>query len=141
MYTDCRVNRYKTREIIELQRNNENKELTRVLGLQKSPKRSDLQIEILLPWESALKWGLGGMQPGSTPSGHSDEIAFTCAPAADSALASGGQSEGSGRDSTVPIQTAEATAFHKCVPYHLYQSFQQEGLRDIMCSNSFEVSQ
>lgn len=48
MYTDCRVNRYKTREIIELQRNNENKELTRVLGLQKSPKRSDLQIEILL---------------------------------------------------------------------------------------------
>jgi len=33
------------------------------------------------------------VQPGSTPSGHSGEIAFTCAPAADSALASGGQSE------------------------------------------------
>jgi len=32
-------------------------------------------------------------EPGSTPSGHSGEIAFTCAPAADSALASGGQSE------------------------------------------------
>jgi len=30
---------------------------------------------------------------GSTPSGHSGEIALTCAPAADSALASGGQSE------------------------------------------------
>ena len=28
-----------------------------------------------------------------TPLGHSGEIAFTCAPAADSALASGGQSE------------------------------------------------
>ena len=35
-------------------------------------------------WESALKWGLGG---------HSGEIVFTCAPAADSALASGGQSD------------------------------------------------
>ena len=43
---------------------------------------------ILPPWESALKWGLGGVEPG-----HSGEIAFTCAPAADSALASGGQSE------------------------------------------------
>jgi len=41
----------------------------------------------LPPWESALKWGLG------VTSGHSGEIAFTCAPAADSALASGGQSE------------------------------------------------
>jgi len=34
-------------------------------------------------------WALGG----ATPSGHSGEIAFTCAPAADSAFASGGQSE------------------------------------------------
>jgi len=50
-------------------------------------------MENLLPWESALKWGLGGVQPGSTPSGHSGEIAFTCAPVADSALTSGGQSE------------------------------------------------
>jgi len=33
------------------------------------------------------------MKPGSTPSGHSGEIAFTCALVADSALASGGQSE------------------------------------------------
>jgi len=32
-------------------------------------------------------------QPGSTSSGHSGEIAFTCAPADDSALASGGQSD------------------------------------------------
>ena len=56
-------------------------------------KRKDLQTEILPYWESALKRGLGGVEPGSTPSGHSGEIAFTCAPAADSALASGGQSE------------------------------------------------
>jgi len=61
--------------------------------LQKGSKRSDLHIEILPPWESALKWGLGEVQPGSTPSGHSGEIAFTCAPAAASALTSGGQSE------------------------------------------------
>ena len=72
-----------------LQRSND---LTHVLGLQKGSQGSDLQIEILPPWESALKWGLGGVQPGSTPSGHSGEIAFTCAPAADSALASDSQS-------------------------------------------------
>ena len=34
-----------------------------------------------------------GSKRVSTPSGHSGEIAFTCAPAADSALPSGGQSE------------------------------------------------
>jgi len=55
--------------------------------------RGDLQIEILPHWESTLKWGLGDVEPGFTPSGHLGEIAFTCAPAADSALASGGQSE------------------------------------------------
>ena len=59
-------------------------------GLQ---EEGSLHLEILPPWESALKWGLGGVEPGSIPSGHSGEIAFTCAPAADSALASGGQSE------------------------------------------------
>lgn len=34
-----------------------------------------------------------GEEPGSTPSGHSGAIAFTRAPAADSVLASGSQSE------------------------------------------------
>ena len=87
------VYRYWTREIITLQRRNEIKELTHVLGSQKGSKRSDLQLETLPPWESALKWGLGGVEPGSSPSGHSGEIAFTCASAADSALTSGGQSE------------------------------------------------
>jgi len=70
-----------------------NKDLTHALGSQKGSERKDLQIEILPPWESALKWGLGAGEPGSTPCSHSGEIAFTCAPAADSALASGGQSE------------------------------------------------
>jgi len=63
------------------------------MGSWKDSKSDDLQIEILPHWESALKWGPGGVQSGSTPSHHSGEIAFTCAPAADSVLASGGQSE------------------------------------------------
>jgi len=37
------------------------------MDLQEGSKRSDLQTEILPPWESALKWGLGEVQPGSTP--------------------------------------------------------------------------
>lgn len=71
-----------------------NKALTPVLGSRKGSQRSDLRVEILPPRESALKWGRGGRgEPGSTPSGHSGEIAFSCAPAADSAPASGGPSE------------------------------------------------
>jgi len=35
-----------------------NKDLTRVQGSQKGSKRKDLQIEILPPRQSALKWGL-----------------------------------------------------------------------------------
>ena len=60
---------------------------------QKGPKRSDLQREILPQWKSALKWSLGEVEPGSTPSDHTGEVAFTCAPMADLVLASGGQSE------------------------------------------------
>ena len=89
-YADCKVNRYTG---IGPERLLHYKELTHSLGSGKGSKRSNLQIEILPPWESALKWGLGGVEPGFTPSGHSGEIAFTCAPEADSVLASGGQSE------------------------------------------------
>lgn len=92
-YYECMANRYWTREIIALQRSNEIKILPISWAWGRALKRNNLQIEILLPWESALKWGLGGVEPGSTPSGHSGEIVFTCAPAANSALASGGQSE------------------------------------------------
>mgnify|MGYP001855361624 CR=1 FL=1 len=60
---------------------------------RKGAKRSDLQREILPLWESALKWGLGELDPGSTPSGSTGGVASTCAPMADSALTSGGQSE------------------------------------------------
>jgi len=40
------------------------KGLTHVPGSKKGSKGSDLQIETLPPWESALKWGLGGVEPG-----------------------------------------------------------------------------
>jgi len=88
----CLVNRYWTRQITALQRRNE-EELTRVQGSPKGSKRTELQREILPPWESALKWGRGGVEPGCSPSSHSGEIAFASAPAADSTLTSGGQSE------------------------------------------------
>ena len=78
-----------------------NKDLTRVRGSQKGSKRKDLQIEILPLWESALKWGLGG---------HSGEIAFTCAPAADSALTSGGQSEVQAVIQQFPYKSTSNTA-------------------------------
>jgi len=83
----CRATRYWTREIITLQRSNE-LELTHVLSSQKGSKTNDHQIEILRSWESSFNWGLGGGgEPGSTPSGHSGEIALPYAPVADSALA------------------------------------------------------
>ena len=37
---------------------------------KKPSKQSDLQKKILPQWQSALKWGLGEVEPGSTPSGH-----------------------------------------------------------------------
>ena len=41
---------------------------------EKNIKRSNLQKEILPQWQSALKWGLGEVEPGSTPSGHTGEL-------------------------------------------------------------------
>jgi len=71
-----------------------NRKLTCVLGSPKGfqevwfPER-----KILLPCESALKWGLGEVEPGSSPFSCTAGVASTCAPVADSALASDGQSE------------------------------------------------
>jgi len=48
--------------------------LTHVLSLQKNSKGSNLQKEILPQWQSALQWGLGEVQPGSSPSGHAAEL-------------------------------------------------------------------
>jgi len=50
---------------------------------RKGSKWSDLQREILTLGESALKWVLGEVEPGSTPSGHTKGCD----------LASSGQSE------------------------------------------------
>ena len=56
----------------------------------KTPQGRNLQPKILPQWQSALKWDLREVQPGSTPSGH--RIAFTCAPRADQVLFPGDQS-------------------------------------------------
>ena len=40
----------------------------------KTPQRRSLQKESLPQGKSALKWGLGEVQPGSTPSGHTAEL-------------------------------------------------------------------
>ena len=104
-YTDCKVDRYRTREIIVLQRSNENKELTHVLVSQKGSKRSDLQIEVLPSWESALKWSLGGVEPGS------NSLRWNCVHLCRCSWLSTRlrwSIRGSGRYSTVPIQV------HKC---------------------------
>jgi len=48
--------------------------LTGGVGSQENFRRSNLQTEILPQWQSALKWGLAEVQPGSTPSGHTAEL-------------------------------------------------------------------
>lgn len=40
----------------------------------KTPQRRDLQSETLPEWQSALKWGLREVQPGSTLSSHTGEL-------------------------------------------------------------------
>ena len=39
-----------------------------------TPQGRDLQPGILPQWQSALKWGVGEVQPGSTPSGHTARL-------------------------------------------------------------------
>jgi len=41
---------------------------------EKNIKRSNLQKEILSQWQSALKWGLGEVEPGSTPSSYTSTL-------------------------------------------------------------------
>ena len=48
--------------------------LWRTTLTRKTPQGKHLQTEILPQWQSALKWGLGEVQPGSTPSGHTAEL-------------------------------------------------------------------
>ena len=47
----------------------------KIPGMQgKSSPRRNLQKEILPQWQSALKWGLREVQPGSTPSAHTVQL-------------------------------------------------------------------
>jgi len=48
--------------------------LTHVLASQKNSEGSSLQKEILPQWQSALKWGLGEVEPVSTLSSHTGEL-------------------------------------------------------------------
>jgi len=48
--------------------------LTHIRGSQKNSKGSKLQKDILHQRQAALKWGLGEVQPGSTPSRHTGEL-------------------------------------------------------------------
>jgi len=47
---------------------------------RKTPQGSDLQPEILPQWQSALKWGLRGVEPGSTHSGSTGELPSSVLP-------------------------------------------------------------
>ena len=68
--------------------------LTCVVGLQKRKlsQRSSLLKETLSQWQSALKWGLGEVQPGSTPPGYTGELPSPVLPQL-TLLTSGGQLE------------------------------------------------
>lgn len=59
--------------------------------MRKNPQRKDLQKKILPRWQSALKWCLREVQPGSNLL-VAQLIAFTCAPRADWILSPGAQS-------------------------------------------------
>ena len=43
--------------------------LTCFLGSQKNSRENSHQKDTLPQWQSALKWGLGEVDPASTPSG------------------------------------------------------------------------
>ena len=73
------------------------------LGPQgKIPQGRDIQPETLPQWQSALKWGLREVQPGSTPSGHTAELPSPVLPGLTRSFPQ--VLSGSGHDSTVPIQ-------------------------------------
>jgi len=75
----------------------------------KTPPKRDLQKEILPQWQSALKWGLREVQPGSTPSGHTGESPSPLAPRADLVLSPAAQSV-----VQVVTQQLPYTEIHSC---------------------------
>ena len=75
--------------------------LTCVIGLQKKLQEEQSPEKDPSPWQSVLKRGLGEVQPGSTPSGHTDELPSSVLPWLTQCLP--WVIRGSGCDSTVPI--------------------------------------
>jgi len=56
------------------------KEMYWLVSEDLSSQGKDLQPEILLQQQSALKWGLREVQPGSTPSSHTGELPSSVLP-------------------------------------------------------------
>ena len=65
-------------------------------------KRRDLQKEILPQWQLALKWGLGEVEPGCTPSSHTGGLPSPVLPGLTQSLPQV-INQWFGCDSTVPI--------------------------------------
>ena len=108
------VYRYWTREIIVLQKKNEIKILPASWVRGRAPRGR------ISSWRSFL--------PGSQPlnSGHSGEIVFTCAPAADSALTSGGQSEVRAMIQQFPYSNHQLSSWRSAdIKQHQYNKLQK----------------
>lgn len=91
-----RIGRYFTRKVKVLTH------LRRSKLTGKIPQGRDLQPKILLEQQSALKYGLREVQPGSTAPGHTAELPSLVLPCLTACLR--WSIRGSGHGSTVPIQ-------------------------------------
>ena len=87
---------------------------------RKTTQGRDLQLEMLPLWQSALKWGLREVEPGSTPLWSHSWFAFTCAHMADRPYPRWSIS-GSGCDSTVPIHIANIYSLEESREYTSYK--------------------
>ena len=98
--------------------------ISKDLGLWgKTPQGRDLPPETLPQWQSALKWDLREVQPGSTSSGHTDELPSSVLPGLTGPFPRWPVS-GSGCDSTAPIQwpttqTLSDSNEHLFLEFHL----------------------
>ena len=90
-----------------------------MLQAHKNSTKSNLQEDILPQWQSALKWDLGEMEPGSTPSGHTAELP---SPVLLLSAFLRWSIRGSGYDSTVPIHIylCLSLSVHICVYTHAH---------------------
>jgi len=76
-YTGCKVNRYTgvgPEKLSHLQRSNEIKSLPVSQAHRRALRERISRWRSFLPGSQPLNGGLGGVEPGSTPSGHSGEL-------------------------------------------------------------------